>query len=119
VRPQPSPTEPGLQVSLCWKSLAPTTIDYTVFVHLYDERGELLATGDGPIMNGAFPTRLWLPGDQVVDVHFIPVTDDGLSAVGSYQVGVGLYELSSGQRLPAQQGGRPLPNDAFLLDIGF
>jgi hypothetical protein len=119
VRPQPSSTDPGLQVSLCWESLAPAPIDYTVFVHVYDERGELLATGDGPPMNGAFPTRLWQPGDRVVDVHLIPVTDDVLSAIGNYRVGIGLYDLSSGQRLPAQQGGRPLLNDAFLLDVGF
>jgi hypothetical protein len=118
VRPQPAPTDPGLQVSLCWESLAPAPVDYTVFVHLYDERGELLATGDGPPVNGAFPTRLWQPGDRVVDLHFIPMTDNSLSAIGNYQVGVGLYDLNSGERLPAWQASQPLPNATVLLEMG-
>jgi hypothetical protein len=87
-------------------------------VHLYDERGELLATGDGPPVNGAFPTRLWQPGDRVIDAHFIPVTDDVLSTIGDYRVGVGLYDLNSGQRLPAWQAGQPLLDAAVLLETG-
>jgi hypothetical protein len=118
VRPQPSPTDPGLQVSLCWESLAPTPIDYTVFVHLYDERGELLATGDGPPVNGAFPTRLWQPGDRAIDAHLIRVTDEILSTIGDYRVGIGLYDLNSGQRLPAWQAGQPLPDAVVLLEMG-
>ncbi len=80
-------------------------MDYTVYVHLYDESGELLATGDGPPMDGAFPTRLWQPGDAVHDVHVIPVADAGLMAAGDFSVDVGLYDLNSGERLQAVRAG--------------
>lgn len=107
--------DPGIEVSLCWHSLATVPLDYTVFVHLYDENGELLATGDGPPMHGAFPTRLWQPGDLIADDHFIstwpPEKTDG------YRVGVGWYDPATGERLPAVQAGQPLPNDVVLLDL--
>lgn len=107
-----------LHVSLCWESLAPAPQDYTVFAHLYDGNGELLATGDGPPMNGAFPIRLWRPGDVVADVHVIPLSDPDtwdLGAVGGYRVGVGLYDPHSGERLQAMQDGQPLPGNTIFI----
>jgi hypothetical protein len=101
VQPNPGPAPSGVRVSLCWNALTPALVDYTVFVHLYDESGELLATGDGPPMGGAFPTRLWQPGDAVHDVHMIPVADADLAAAGDFSVDVGLYNLHSGERLQA------------------
>jgi hypothetical protein len=115
VRPNLGPANPGLRVSLCWDSLEPTPVDYTVFVHLYDENGELLATGDGPPMNGAFPTGLWQPGDAIVDTHAIPVADAALLTAGTFSVGVGLYDLNTGDRVPAFQGDRRLLNDVVML----
>ncbi len=97
-------------ISLCWQSLAPTAADYTVFVHLYAENGEMLATGDGPPMDGAFPTHLWQPGDIIADTH-------GVSGSSGARIGVGLYDLSTIQRLPATQAGQPLPNDTVYLDL--
>ncbi len=111
----PDSKKPGLHVSLCWKSLASVPEDYTVFVHLYDETGELLATGDGPPLNGAFPTRLWKPGDEIADTHFVPVTEEDLLTAREYRIGVGLYELNSGQRLQAVQAGQALPDNTMLL----
>jgi hypothetical protein len=78
----------------------------------------LLATGDGPPMNGAFPTRLWRPGDVVADVHVIPWSDLDtwdLGAEGSYRVGVGLYDPHSGERLQAMQDGQPLPGNTVFI----
>jgi hypothetical protein len=101
VQPDPGPEPSGVRVSLCWNALAPAPVEYTVFVHLYDESGELFATGDGPPMGGAFPTRLWQPGDAVHDVHMIPVAEADLTAAGDFRVDVGLYDLNSGERLHA------------------
>jgi hypothetical protein len=102
-------------VTLCWESLAPAALDYTVFVHLYDAQGELVATGDGQPLNGAYPTHLWQPGDRVVDVHLLAAASGDVSGDGGYQVGVGLYDLGSGLRLRALQSGQPVANDVVLL----
>ncbi|MFP4344754.1 MAG: hypothetical protein ACLFU8_08685 [Anaerolineales bacterium] len=106
-----TPVEAGQEVHLCWETLAPLERRYTVFVHAYDAGGELVSTGDGPPLAGAFPTSLWLPGDVVHDIHLLPLsfTSEELS------VAVGLYDPESGLRLPASHGGEPLTHDAFSL----
>jgi hypothetical protein len=103
------------QVSLCWNSLSPAALDYTVFVHLYDEGGALVATADGPPLSGAFPTRLWQPGDEIVDTHAF-ADDVSPQTIDGCHVGVGLYDPASGERLQATQAGQPLPNNTVLLD---
>jgi 4-amino-4-deoxy-L-arabinose transferase-like glycosyltransferase len=118
VRPVNEEADSDLQVLLCWQTLAPIPQDYTVFVHLYGAGGELIATGDGPPMSGAFPTRLWEPGDRVRDPHVIPLSDSDVQRGDGYRVGVGLYDLATGDRLQAFQGDQPVQDNAFLLDMG-
>jgi len=109
--------DPKIEVALCWKSLASTPVHYTVFVHLYDESSALLATGDGPPANGAFPTLLWQSGDEIADLHWIPYLIWPPGSRDHYRIGVGLYDPASGQRLSAVQSGQPLPNDTVFLDL--
>jgi hypothetical protein len=115
VEQEPGPGGTEIQVSLCWEGLSVTSRDYTVFVHLLDEDGSLVATGDGPPMQGAFPTGLWQPGDKVHDVHVVPLNDVDLTK-GQYQIGVGLYDLDSGERLPAVQAGQSLTNNTVMIN---
>ncbi|RLC79898.1 MAG: hypothetical protein DRJ03_22640 [Chloroflexi bacterium] len=103
-----TPTRGRYEVSLCWESLQPLSADYTVFVHLQDASGELIATGDGPPMGGAFSTSMWRPGDVILDVHQL--------AIGKMETGqrivVGLYNLADGSRLPAYVDGESVPDGA-------
>jgi hypothetical protein len=118
IRPAAGDSPPAdFEVALCWESRGAVAQDYTVFVHLYDEQGELVTTGDGPPLNGAFPTHLWRPGDLVRDTHHLPVAGLDLSPGAGYRIGIGLYEPTSGVRVPAVQDGNPLPNDTLLLDV--
>ncbi len=107
------PEGQGLEVTLWWEALAPLTADYTVFVHLVDEGGQLVSTGDGPPLWGGFPTRLWRPGDGVADEHIIPIPA-GLPS-GVYTVQVGWYDPATGVRLPAVREGERLPQDAVVV----
>lgn len=97
-------------VDLVWESLAPVSEDYVIFVHAYDEDGGLLATGDGPPLQGGFPTRLWEPGDRIATSHSL-VPDEGTPAV----IAVGLYDPATGQRLPAASDDVPVDNDAASI----
>jgi hypothetical protein len=106
--------EQGLQVLLWWEALAPLEGDYTVFVHLVDEGERQVSTGDGPPLEGGFPTRLWRPGDSVADGHVIPLPPD--LPPGVYAVRVGWYDLKTGVRLPAMREGQRLPQDAVTVD---
>ncbi len=97
-------------VALCWQVLQELRDDYTVFVHLLDEEGELIATGDGPPVGGAFPTSLWQPGDIIQDVYYLPATLDK-----GAQIAVGFYHPTEGIRLPAVEDGRAVPADAVFV----
>ena len=93
---------------LCWESLQSLSADYTIFVHVQDSSGELIATGDGPPMGGAFPTSMWRPGDVILDIHQL--------AIGKVEMGqrivVGLYNLADGSRLPVYVDGEAVPDGA-------
>jgi hypothetical protein len=102
------PTDDRMTVLLCWQALGAPQRDYTVFVHLSGESGELLATGDGPPMHNAFPTSLWQTGDVVVDLHSLGPVPPGASKT----ITVGLYDPVSGTRLLARQDHHLLPEAA-------
>jgi 4-amino-4-deoxy-L-arabinose transferase-like glycosyltransferase len=106
--------EKALDVTLIWRAEHPLPDDYTVFVHLVGPEGELVATGDSQPQSGRYPTSLWEPGETVLDNHRFDVPA-GLPP-GPYQVLVGLYDLATGERLPAKDiGGRAWPDGAARL----
>jgi hypothetical protein len=89
-----------LQVALRWQARESRPEPaYTVFVHLTDDQGRLVAQHDGPPQDGAYPTSIWSAGDEIGDVHAIPLPASLPAA--TYQVRVGLYEPATGRRLPA------------------
>jgi len=108
-------TQPGatLRFTLYWACDAPPEQPLSVFVHLVGE-GPPVAQGDGPPLRGDYPTDLWAAGEVIADERAVVLPDD-LSA-GRYTLLVGLYNLQTGERLPAfdEQGAR-LPADAIPL----
>ena len=72
--------------------------DYTVFVHLRDQlTGDAIAQGDGPPVDGWYPTSLWTAGEVVEDEHAVSLPAQVPS--GTYDLVVGWYDLGSGARL--------------------
>ncbi len=105
----------SLTVTLTWAAQAIPPRDYTVFVHLIDAEGELLAQDDAPPNAGRYPTSWWLPGDVIRDPHTLPLP--GTPAAG-WELRVGLYDPATGARLPAFDGeGQRLPGDSATLDL--
>jgi len=94
-----------VQVALRWSADRTLAADYTVFVHLVRPgnmaRGPL-AQSDAPPLDGRWPTSLWLPGVALIDTHTISLPA-GL-APGSYDLVVGLYDPSGGERLALPDG---------------
>jgi hypothetical protein len=86
-------------VALYWRPLKRIQEDYTVFVHLLDADGNLVAQMDGPPRQNRYPTSWWAPGEMIIDRRPAP-----LVPLGSYRVLVGLYRLADGCRLPLADG---------------
>jgi 4-amino-4-deoxy-L-arabinose transferase-like glycosyltransferase len=106
-------------VTLYWEVLGTTNADYTVFIHLLDGSGNLVGQGDGPPVNGDYPTVLWEPGELIVDEHLITTETQPLP--GGYWIAVGLYHPGNDTRLPvASAAGVPQAHDRAILsfDLG-
>jgi len=86
-------------VTLYWEALQPMNQDYSVFVHLVDNRGVTIAQRDSWPGAGNDPTSDWQVGQVRRDVHPLDVPMS-LLAQGPCRLQVGLYDYATGQRLP-------------------
>ncbi len=112
----PQRPAPGGQVTvrLHWRTLQVMGEDYQVFLHLTrpDDRRPVAQT-DAPPADGGLPTARWLPGEVLEGVLHLSLPS-GLPP-GTYRLWLGLYNPSTGGRLPVLGlEGKPL-GDAFLL----
>lgn len=92
-----------LRVRLYWEAIGGPWPDATVFVHLVDREGKLVAQHDGPPSGGGYPLSIWSDGDVVVDQHEI-VVPEGVSGDG-VRLAVGLYDPQTGARYTRDDGG--------------
>lgn len=99
-------------VLLKWLARGKPVADYTVFIQLW-RSGQKVTGFDTQPLAGDYPTSLWETGEVILDSH--PLDLSGL-APGEYRVLAGLYNLASGDRLPATHNGTPLPD--FAVDLG-
>ncbi|MCB8981209.1 MAG: glycosyltransferase family 39 protein [Ardenticatenaceae bacterium] len=104
----------ALPITLVWQAAdVPFGSNYTVFVHLLDESGNLIGQHDGLPVNGSRPTTSWLPGEFLVDVHEVRLRDT--SFTGRANLVVGLYDPVSGTRLRAQDGRDFIPLETEIV----
>jgi 4-amino-4-deoxy-L-arabinose transferase-like glycosyltransferase len=113
----PPAARPGgeLIVELLWDCLAPLDRDYTVFVQLVNAEGRTLASHDGPPASGTRPTRGWLPGETVHDVHTLTIPPD--TPAGTYSLIAGLYRADAPgyPRLSVSRASTPATADAAII----
>ncbi len=107
------PAGQPLRLRVFWRATAAPVRDYTVFVHVLDATGKVVAQADGQPVNGAYPTSWWLPGQVIEDAREVALS--GLPA-GAYQLALGVYDLASGERLPVTTGDGELPERRILLE---
>ncbi|MFQ6001314.1 MAG: hypothetical protein ACE5LG_06555, partial [Anaerolineae bacterium] len=98
---------------LYWRALAPIDKSYTVFAHLLDSENQVWAQEDSLPSGGARPTTGWVPGEFIIDEYELVVEAD--APPGEYLLEVGMYDASTGERLPAMDvEGRVLDNRIVL-----
>jgi hypothetical protein len=101
-------------VTLYWENTKPISEELVVFVHLFDERDNVVAQHDDSPILGHAPTWKWPVGSLIPDPH--PVTIDPNSAPGRYVLSTGMYHWPSIERLPARDvTGKPWPHDIIVL----
>jgi 4-amino-4-deoxy-L-arabinose transferase-like glycosyltransferase len=110
------PVDHTATLTLTWQSLQSVSYDATVFVHLMEPGGDLVAQADRQPLDGRFPTSYWLPGQVVTDV----VSLSPLPAVhdGELVLSVGMYTWPSLERLAVvDASGAPQLDDMAAFDV--
>lgn len=113
-----TPNEPRsgeeLTVTLYWQALQRPDHNYTVFVHLENHDGKVIAQSDSYPVQGRYPTTSWSLGYVVKDVHQFTIPTNVASR--HLHLVVGLYRLRTMQRL--QPLGSGVPPHANFVEIG-
>jgi 4-amino-4-deoxy-L-arabinose transferase-like glycosyltransferase len=101
-------------VTLFWKRNDPINEDYTVFLHLVDENGNVWSQYDGPPMEGYYPTSHWAEGVLLAGRCTLMI--DPETPPGEYRLLGGMYSWPSLVRLPAvRPDGDRWPDDLITL----
>jgi hypothetical protein len=106
---------PGEEViiDLRWQVTAAPGRDLTTFIHLGDPTQQPLTQVDGPPRAGDYPTHLWSAGEIIDDSYWLTVPTD--LPAGRYPIHVGLYDPTTGVRLPLYIGDVRQTHDAYLV----
>ncbi len=105
-----TPQAGNLQITTLWQITEPPTFNTTIFVHVLDAQGQLIAQKDGFVFGGTYPMGEWKRRTVLQDIRTIPFLDD------SFSVHVGLYDWVVGERLTAVfKNNSSFPEDSYLL----
>jgi len=112
------PTQPFL-LTLYWKALRPTELDYSVFIYLWDtQANKAVGIWGGEPMSGAwsvwygikgahfdlkYHTRLWQAGEIIKDEWRIEVPNAPPGK--NYELRVGMIDPNAQQKLPVTRNG--------------
>lgn len=112
-RSEVSPGE-AFPLTLYWRGEGVIDEDYTVFIHLVGADGQIWGQEDSQPLHGFYPTSHWDWGDTVVDEHSVLVKPD--APPGEYRLLVGMYLLSTMERLPVLDDDGRVVGDYLFLD---
>ena len=114
-------TEPTVAIddadlTLCfvWQSVNPTSVDYTIFLHLLDANNEIVLQQDFRPHDNGYPTSVWSAGEVIEDCETVSDIPDDV-----FQVAMGFYDPLTVTRLPAIETATDtrLSNDAVIISV--
>ena len=91
-------------VFTCWHVTDAIDANYTVYLHVMDAEGNLVATWDHIPGGGQYETSLWQPGEFVKDELSVYLNNETVPP-GTYHVRTGLYNYLTETRIPLEVGG--------------
>lgn len=120
-------TEP-VRLRWVWHPVTTTEQDYMVYLHLYDETGDLVATWDEPPVRTElnynadpwvtyYSTRVWEPGEYIIERRWLTLPGGEYDPEQDYRLVIGLYDLNTLERLPVYVDGIPV-GDGYTLAEG-
>jgi len=105
-----------LTLTLYWETLSDMENNYSIFIHVQGEDGEIWARMDSWLLSDETPTAVWEVDRRMKSHH--PLILDPNTPPGVYDVKIGLYQSQNGQRLKLlAEDGFPLETRLFLNKI--
>jgi hypothetical protein len=103
-----------LNLTLFWQGLGQTQEPYKVFTHLLNAEGDMVAQHDAEPCAWSCPTTGWVSEGIIVDEH--PLAIGPQVQPGEYTMVVGMYDESTGERVPVyNKEGDLLPDATIVL----
>ena len=100
----------NLQIDFSWEVDTPIPPEMTMFVHVTDATGQLIAQADGFAWGGSYPLSQWPLDKTVQDRRLLKLNEDVQHPIHVY---VGFYNTINGERLPAiDKTGNTVSNNA-------
>jgi hypothetical protein len=87
----------GVKLTLVWQPRSEISRNLTVFVHLLDEKGNIVAQQDSIPVSGSRPTTGWAPGEYITDSYALYL-DPLKVPPGRYVVRIGWYDPATAER---------------------
>lgn len=85
-----------IDVVLTWHALEQMEKPRTIFLHVIDDRGEIVAEANAQPLDGKFPLNGWVRGDWIRDPKQIVLAG---VAPGTYRLEIGIWDEATTQRL--------------------
>lgn len=106
-----------LMVELCWRTLAPSANNYTVYLQAIGPGESVVADRYTYPGLGSYPTAIWEPDKVFCDDVQLPIPAD-LPRTLAYRLSVGLLDDRTDERLPGtDSAGNPLPPFAGMVRL--
>jgi hypothetical protein len=104
-----------LSLTLYWAAVSSPAQDYTVFVHIVDRTGRLVAQVDRQPLDGRYPTSSWMAGEIISDTYSLDIPSSALP--GRYRLVAGMYAWPDLVRLTVVgPDGQAMPEN--LVELG-
>ncbi|MCL5997968.1 MAG: hypothetical protein M1546_18235 [Chloroflexi bacterium] len=111
------PDDDHIDVTVGWHSLSTADPTDTIFLHVLDHTGRLVAQKDGGSLNGLVPPSAWRAGHFIEDRRRVTLNAPLLP--GDYQLAIGIYNSSSGERYRAYNARGEVLSDGALTFAWF
>jgi hypothetical protein len=91
----------SLNLNLYWQAEVQPPHGYTVFVHVLDANGQLIAQQDNMPDHDQLPTSCWVPNEYVADSYSLSIPKNARAPLS---IELGMYRLDTGERLSLDDG---------------
>jgi hypothetical protein len=102
----------AIVVILVWRVSAPPEADYTIFAHLVDASGKIVAQSDAPPTGDS--TSQWRPTRQYVHATVLPI--DANTPPGTYRLEIGLYNAATMERVLVLDTNNQPSGDKLMIE---